>query len=1194
MKTKLIHKTLAVSLIFSMVSPIGTPLSTKTVLANAGGVDGIISTLDKDGKRYPAKTFGGSADDKIMAIEKTLDGGYIISGSSFSNNGDIGKNSGDRDGFIVKLDSQMNVVWKKVVGGTRAESFTDVHATKDGGYVVTGYTNSKDGDFPGGNSWDSIVVKFDKDGNIQWKSRFGGYRDDSANKIAETADGKFVISGYSDATDGTFLNKNKGNYDAFLVMVDKTGNVLWSQTLGGTKLDSFYGLTITNDGNIIAVGNTQSTDKDLQGLTQGSVVNAIIAKYDMSGNLLWVHDSGGVSDDTYYEVRQTPDGGYITSGWEKPTTNYDATLSKFDENGIHQWTKGFGGSSTEIFMALDITSQDEYVLGGYTYSTDGIASGNKGGTDTFIVKTNNKGEMLWSKVMGGTGNDFFNDVVIGENDKIIPVGDSISTSGDFEVDKLPPSEASNLNGGKEVNSVTITWQPPTNDDFDFVNIYRDNEFIKKVSNAENSYTDVSLLENTLYTYKLVTGDTSGNTSVGTELQARTLDKTPPSPVSHLNETHTDKEVTLTWLNPEDEDFKSVHVYRNGTLVYSSESGTSFTDTELEDGVMYTYKITTIDNNLNESVGTPIQAKTTDVTPPSAVSRLKETHTDKEVTLTWENPLDTDFKSVNIYRDGKLVYTGSSTSFTDSGLKDSVNYTYSITTRDNDSNESRATQIQVKTTDVTPPSNISQLEETHTDKQITLTWKNPLDTDFKSVNIYRDGKLIYTGTTTSFTDKQLLERTIYDYKLVTIDNDNNRSEGVKIQITTNDEFAPTKPIESPKNVNKEITYDVKKEDIIENDKTLIKHTISAQSITAALENNYQVENVALKLSPNVEKQVVVIPSDVIQTLKDVKTNIKLVTEDNKELTIKLQTVPDINTLKNIKVEIQKPEQDVLKAEQNKGVITGENLGKLSIQMIDESNQAIKSQKDKITVSIKLPESLRNKEIETNIYKKNPEDNSYIMIHSKTDNKVKTFTVDNGEANYSIGIYDKTFKDVPKENWATQTINFMVSKNFVSGTSEDTFEPNKQVTRAEFVSMLVRAAGYDKASTTNSKFSDVPKDSWYYNDLLIAEENDLIKGISATTFGPDKTLTREESVSILLRVMEKEGLKFPITDSEVTKIPTKFQDSKSISKWARSDMAKAIKYKLTNGLSEKSINAAGSANRAQAVVFVKKTLDKLEWY
>lgn len=1107
MKTRLIHKTLAITLIGSMISPLSSSLSSKTVFANAGGIDGIIGELDKNGKRYPSKTFGGSLEDKILAIDKTLDGGYILSGNSFSTNGDIGKNSGDRDAFIVKLDSKMNVIWRKVVGGTRPDSFTNVRSTQDGGYIATGYTNSKDGDFPGGNSWDAIVVKFDKDGNIQWNKRFGGYRDDSPNQIVETTEGNYVVAGYSDATDGTFLNKNKGTYDAFLVMIDKNGNLIWSQTLGGTKVDSFYGLTITSDGNIVAVGNTQSTDKDFQGLAQGSIINGIIAKYDKNGNLLWVHDNGGIADDTYYAVKQTLDGGFVTAGWEKTTTNYDAILSKFDANGIHQWTKSFGGTNTDMFKNLDITSQDEYVLSGYTLSPEVMGSFNKGGTDTFTVKTNNKGEPLWHKLMGGTGNDNISDVLVGEDDKIIIVGDSNSTNGDFEPDNSPPDEVSMLKSEKDSNKVTLTWTNPANDDFDFVNVYRDNQFIKTIPSTESSYIDVNVAENTQYKYKLVTVDTSGNSSTGTELLAKTLDKTPPMSIAQLNETHTDKEVTLKWINPEDEDFKTVHVYRNGILLFSSETATSFTDTNLKDGESYSYKITTKDDSLNESEGV---------------------------------------------------------------------------------------QIQVKTTDVTPPGSITQLKETHTDKQVTLTWENPEDEDFNFVDIYRDGRLIYTGSSTSFTDKQLLERTIYDYKIVAVDNDNNRSEGTSIKITTNDELQPTKAIDIMKNVSKEITHNVKNESVTEDNKKLTKYTISPQAINTVLENNTQVDNVALKLPSAEEKQVVVIPTNVIDSLKDVNTNIKLVTEDNKELSIKVKTVPDVPTLKNLQVEIQNPERDALKVEQNKGIITGENIGKVSIQMIDDSNKVIENKKNDITVSIKFPESLRGKELETNIYKKDVTNNSYAMIHSKTEGKVKTFKVTDGEANYSIGTYDKTFKDVTEGNWATQTINFMVSKNFVSGMTEDTFQPEKQVTRAEFISMLVKATGYPKASVTSSKFSDVPTNSWYYNDLLIAEENNLIKGISANSFGPDKTLTREESVTILLRVMEKEGLKFPVTESEVATIPTKFKDSNSISNWARSDMAKAIKYKLTNGLSENSISATTNANRAQAATFVKKTLDRLEWY
>ncbi len=106
------------------------------------------------------KCLGGSGEDYATSIQQTSDGGYIVAGYSSSNNGDVSGNHGESDYWIVKLDDSGSVQWQKSLGGTGEDVATSILQTSDGGYIVAGYSYSNDGDVSGnhGNS-DYWIVK---------------------------------------------------------------------------------------------------------------------------------------------------------------------------------------------------------------------------------------------------------------------------------------------------------------------------------------------------------------------------------------------------------------------------------------------------------------------------------------------------------------------------------------------------------------------------------------------------------------------------------------------------------------------------------------------------------------------------------------------------------------------------------------------------------------------------------------------------------------------------------------------------------------------------------------------------------------------------------------------------------------------------------------------------------------------------
>ena len=410
----------------------------------------IVVRESEEGSIAFVKNFGGSGAEFFYSVQETSDGGYVAVGYSDSIDGDLtGLNKGGRDCIIVKYNSSGDIDWNKNFGGTSSDSFGSVQETSDGGYIVVGYSQSTDVDLLGLNKGgqDAIIVKYDSSGNVIWNKNFGGSSSDNFEDVKTTGDGGYIVVGYSYSTNGDLTGLNKGSEDAIIVKYDSSGNVVWNKNFGGNYLELFINVVTTLDGGgYVAVGYSSSTDGDLTGLYKGGSGNdAIIVKYDSSGNVVWNKNFGGTGDDTFSGMALTMDGGYIAVGSSSSTNgdltslnkgSLDAITVKYDSSGNVVWNKNFGGTGAETFYGVAQTSDGGYMAVGQSTSADGDITGlNKGSSDAIIVKYDSSGNVVWNKNFGGSNYDTFRGGALTSDGGYTTVGYSMSNDGDFTSNK---------------------------------------------------------------------------------------------------------------------------------------------------------------------------------------------------------------------------------------------------------------------------------------------------------------------------------------------------------------------------------------------------------------------------------------------------------------------------------------------------------------------------------------------------------------------------------------------------------------------------------------------------------------------------------------------------------------------------------------------------------------------------------------
>ncbi len=318
------------------------------------------------------KTYGGTEEDGCMSVQQTSDGGYIMTGVTES------YGAGWYDIWLIKTDTLGTVQWNKTFGESDDDYGYSVRQTTDGGYIVVG-TSFYDYD-----SAKVRLIKTDASGNTQWQKIFYRSDGDYGTSVQQTSDGGYIIAG---ATSGSYSS------DVWLIKTDALGDMQWNQTLDVGDYDFGWSVQSTTDGGYIIAGETYNSMTDYY--------DVLLIKTDASGNMQWNKTFGGSEVDNYgCSVQQTSDEGYIITGVTiSDDTGEDVYLIKTNSSGNKQWSKTFGGDDDDWGYSVQQTVDGGYIITGYT------GSYGAGDMDVWLIKTNASGNIQWNKTFGGDDDD---------------------------------------------------------------------------------------------------------------------------------------------------------------------------------------------------------------------------------------------------------------------------------------------------------------------------------------------------------------------------------------------------------------------------------------------------------------------------------------------------------------------------------------------------------------------------------------------------------------------------------------------------------------------------------------------------------------------------------------------------------------------------------------------------------------------
>lgn len=379
------------------------------------------------------KFFGGSGLDAFRDIIGCKDGGFVAAGISASKDGDYKGVSGEwemQHTSLVKYSSDGKVEWKYITGGNSQVNFNDVIELKDGTIVAAGQTAATSGDVVKTASTNSaFIVRLKADGTFMWKYVFPSDASSTGeyiSSLAATPDGGFVAGGKAISESGFFTGTQKGGTKAFIFKFDKNGNIKWRKVLQGSKSNIISALAVNSDGDIYATCVTMSTDGDFSGIRFNKIrtENTVLLKLNKKGDLDWAEYLQGSGKSEFNTLAVTDDGGCVVGGtftiYKRAdgiyTMNYgkrDGYVLRYNSKGQVCWSRLIGGADDDSVLGIACIKGGFAVVGQSKSSTEDF-QGYKvgGGSDGYILYLNDEGKTTATVRLNGAQDDSAMDVAV--------------------------------------------------------------------------------------------------------------------------------------------------------------------------------------------------------------------------------------------------------------------------------------------------------------------------------------------------------------------------------------------------------------------------------------------------------------------------------------------------------------------------------------------------------------------------------------------------------------------------------------------------------------------------------------------------------------------------------------------------------------------------------------------------------------
>ncbi len=344
------------------------------------------------------KSYGGTHADYLFDAQPTADYGFILAGSSLSNKtgNKAEDNHGDLDYWIWKMTEKGELDWQKSFGGSGFDMLQSIKNTSDGGFILAG-TSSSAKSFQKKENCKGLsdfwVIKLNAAGDEQWQRTIGGNGQEELLCAFQTKDGGYILGGSSSSSPNSISTskfdekslitdpyakseKSRGNMDYWIVKLDKQGVIEWQKTYGGQYADLLRSMEQTSDNGYILAGYSNSPISGDKTEGNKGAGDYWVLKLNDTGEIQWQKAYGADGDDQPYVIHQTKDGGYIIGGNSNSSSalssqggivgnGTDYWILKLDEEGEVVWSKTFDFGKVDILTSLVENNDGTYLIGGH-------------------------------------------------------------------------------------------------------------------------------------------------------------------------------------------------------------------------------------------------------------------------------------------------------------------------------------------------------------------------------------------------------------------------------------------------------------------------------------------------------------------------------------------------------------------------------------------------------------------------------------------------------------------------------------------------------------------------------------------------------------------------------------------------------------------------------------------------------------